>query len=106
MTRLSSCAFPHRETASRESSDRGGRIEVRPAGGTRSTIAANGIEGRTMVRLHRWGAGLIVAMSLGCGALAPEPRVCTAQFVYGLQVTVLDSVTRAPAGRTALVVAR
>ncbi len=41
-----------------------------------------------------------------CSQNSPQPRVCTALFAYGITVTVVDSVTGAPAASGAVLVAR
>jgi hypothetical protein len=48
---------------------------------------------------------LTAAVASGCGSLF-DTRDCTTEFVYGLQVDVVDSLTGAPAGRGAVVIAR
>lgn len=46
------------------------------------------------------GAGLL----LGCSALTGESRTCTADFRFGLAVTVVDSLTDAPPSSALLIV--
>ncbi|MBA3645263.1 MAG: carboxypeptidase regulatory-like domain-containing protein [Gemmatimonadaceae bacterium] len=41
-----------------------------------------------------------------CSQNSPQPIICTALFAYGITVTVVDSVTGAPAASGAVLVAR
>ena len=60
----------------------------------------------SMFKASRWGVLLTGAFAAGCGSIFDSVKNCTTQFVYGLQVDVLDSLITAPAGKGAVVVAR
>ena len=59
----------------------------------------------TTTRKQVWFA-LVMASLAGCSSASTTPRVCTAEFVYGISVRVRDSVSGAPTASGATLVAR
>ena len=58
-------------------------------------------------RLSRAGAvALSAALLVGCRSVAGGDAVCTGEAVPGIRIDVLDSASRAPAGRDTRVIAR